>query len=363
MDNKEDLLRERRKDEHVTLAYNSYKKQGTSFNDLKILGTSLPTIGVRDVDLTTSFAGLYFKWPFYINAMTGGSAHTKKINQELAEIARETEIAMAVGSQSAALKNQELEATFRVAREVNPSGKLFANVSPEVPVEKAKRAIEMLEADLLQIHINPAQELVMKEGDREFGHWIESLKRYVEEVDIPIVVKEVGFGMRKETVARLRELGIQTVDLGGKGGTNFAQIENDRRRDHAFDFLTDWGLTTAESLLDLQNEKSMDVEILASGGIKSALDMVKAYRLGARSAGMAGKILYRLKKEGKEAAVSEIEQLKESLVSLFVLLDSKNLSEVKQVPLIVSGELKDFCEARLIDYKVLANPEKSDLKE
>nr|WP_241433576.1 type 2 isopentenyl-diphosphate Delta-isomerase [Listeria floridensis] len=234
MGKKEDLLRERRKDEHVTLAYKSYEETGTAFDEIRLLGTSLPKIGVSDVSLATQFAGLTMKLPFYINAMTGGSAHTAGINRDLAEIAREVGIAMAVGSQSAAIQNPLLEDSYRIARKVNPDGYLFANVSPEVPVDAAKRAIEMLRADALQIHINPAQELIMPEGDREFGHWIETIKRYTEEIRIPIIVKEVGFGMRRETVARLASLGVKTVDLGGRGGTNFAKIENDRRRDHGF---------------------------------------------------------------------------------------------------------------------------------
>nr|WP_241433577.1 alpha-hydroxy-acid oxidizing protein [Listeria floridensis] len=114
----------------------------------------------------------------------------------------------------------------------------------------------------------------------------------------------------------------------------------------AFDFLTNWGLTTAESLLDLKATEMPNVEILASGGIKSALDMVKCYALGAKAAGIAGKVLYRLKKDGLDAAIRELNLVVENLTALFVLLDARNLDELKSAPLLVSGELKDFCEAR-----------------
>ncbi|HAO5757734.1 TPA: type 2 isopentenyl-diphosphate Delta-isomerase [Listeria monocytogenes] len=356
MQKNDDLLRERRKDEHVALGVKQNEQLApSSLEDIQLIGTSIPRYNVKDIDLTTTIVGTNVPFPFYINAMTGGSRHTKKINAELAEIAREVAIPMAVGSQSAALKNSSLIDTYKIVREINPNGMILANISPEVALQEGLRAIEMLEADALQIHINPAQELVMQEGDRSFSHWLTRIEEYVKLSPVPVVVKEVGFGMTRETVATLASVGVQSVDLAGKGGTNFAQIENDRRRDQAYDFLLDWGISTGQALIDMQHQDAPKIAYLASGGIRNPLDIVKALALGADSVGMAGQVIYSLKKEGVTKTIEKLELWKEQLRSLFVLADAKNISELKTMPLIISGELAKWGTLREIDLVKLAN--------
>ncbi|EPS2988307.1 type 2 isopentenyl-diphosphate Delta-isomerase [Listeria monocytogenes] len=356
MQKNDDLLRERRKDEHVALGVKQNEQLApSSLEDIQLIGTSIPRYNVKDIDLTTTIVGTNVPFPFYINAMTGGSRHTKKINAELAEIAREVAIPMAVGSQSAALKNSSLIDTYKIVREINPNGMILANISPEVALQEGLRAIEMLEADALQIHINPAQELVMQEGDRYFSHWLTRIEEYVKLSPVPVVVKEVGFGMTRETVATLASVGVQSVDLAGKGGTNFAQIENDRRRDQAYDFLLDWGISTGQALIDMQHQDAPKIAYLASGGIRNPLDIVKALALGADSVGMAGQIIYSLKKEGLTKTIEKLELWKEQLRGLFVLADAKNITELKTTPLIISGELAKWGTLREIDLVKLAN--------
>ncbi|WP_163655692.1 type 2 isopentenyl-diphosphate Delta-isomerase [Listeria sp. PSOL-1] len=357
MDKEDDLLRARRKDEHLALSYQQFEvDKESAFKDLDLIGTSLPSCGVDDVHLNTTFSGIEFAYPFYINAMTGGSERTKQINADFAEIAREVGVGMAVGSQSAALKNPSVRDSYEIVREKNPDGKIFANLSPAIPIDLGMEAIKMVDANLLQIHLNPAQELVMVEGDREFSNWLRRIEQYVTKLDIPVVVKEVGFGMSCETVAKLAEVGVKTVDVSGRGGTNFIQVENERRRDHAYDFLYDFGLTTPESLLDLRRlQGNNKLEILASGGIRTPLDMVKSFRLGAKSAGMAGYLFYFYKNFGKQMTIHLLEQYKEALKALFVLFDATSLDELQNAPLIVRGDLKDFCDARAVDIKQLAN--------
>ncbi|EHU5358848.1 type 2 isopentenyl-diphosphate Delta-isomerase [Listeria monocytogenes] len=356
MQKNDDLLRERRKDEHVALGVKQNEQLApSSLEDIQLIGTSIPRYNVKDIDLTTTIVGTNVPFPFYINAMTGGSRHTKKINAELAEIAREVAIPMAVGSQSAALKNSSLIDTYKIVREINPNGMILANISPEVALQEGLRAIEMLEADALQIHINPAQELVMQEGDRSFSHWLTRIEEYVKLSPVPVVVKEVGFGMTRETVATLASVGVQSVDLAGKGGTNFAQIENDRRRDQAYDFLLDWGISTGQALIDMQHQDAPKIAYLASGGIRNPLDIVKALALGSDSVGMAGQIIYSLKKEGVTKTIEKLELWKEQLRGLFVLADAKNISELKTTPLIISGELAKWGTLREIDLVKLAN--------
>ena len=140
--------------------------------------------------------------------------------------------------------------TYQIVRKVNPKGLIFANVGADVPLEFALKAIEMLEANALQVHLNVPQELVMPEGGRDFTGWVKQIEQIIQRVEVPVIVKEVGFGMSKETLQSLHEIGVQYVDVGGRGGTNFIGIENHRREKHEYDYLKEWGQTTPISLLE-----------------------------------------------------------------------------------------------------------------
>nr|WP_246369216.1 type 2 isopentenyl-diphosphate Delta-isomerase [Listeria rustica] len=348
----EEQQRSRRKDEHITLAYGQYDDHSTAFQDIRFAPQSLPNFHKEDVSLQTHFAEQQFDAPFYINAMTGGSARTKQLNQQLAIIARETGLAMAVGSQSAALHDADLISTYSIVRTENPDGPIFANLSADSSVDNARRAVDMLGANALQLHINVAQELVMKEGDRDFSNWLQAIEKIVAIQEFPVIVKEVGFGMSREVMEQLQDTGVKTIDIGGKGGTNFAKIESDRRRDEAYQFLEDWGFTTAESLLDCQNSS---VEILASGGIKTPLDIVKSLALGAKSVGVAGAVLHQLKKTDVEQTSQMLLDWKSELRSVMTLLGAKSVPELTQKSLLIQGKLHQFATLRHVNIDYLAN--------
>ena len=142
----------------------------------------------------------------------------KQINEKLAIVARETGIAMAVGSTHAALRNPNMIETFSIVRKTNPKGTIFSNVGADVPVDKALQAVELLDAQALQIHVNSPQELVMPEGNREFASWMSNIESIVKRVDVPVIIKEVGFGMSKETLQALYDIGVNYVDVSGRGG-------------------------------------------------------------------------------------------------------------------------------------------------
>jgi len=217
--------------------------------------------------------------------MTGGSPKTAIINHDLATVARETNLAMASGSISAGIKHPETQESFRIIRKTNPNGLIFANLGAEHSLENAKIAVDLLEANALQLHVNAPQELVMPEGERNFNGWLQNIEKIVANLEVPVIVKEVGFGMSQETIQQLIDVGVKTIDISGRGGTNFAQIENARRDQNDLNFTSDWGQSTAVSLLEsysLQNQ----VEILASGGIKTPMDMIKALSLGAKATGL-----------------------------------------------------------------------------
>lgn len=343
-----------RKNEHVSLAEHFYAETHESdFKHIRFVHHSIPETGTQKIDLSTSFAGLSMSQPFYINAMTGGSAWTKKINQKLATVARETGLAMASGSLSAGLKDPSVADSFTIIRETNPNGQILANLGGGQTLENAKKAVDLIQANALQIHLNTPQEIVMPEGDRDFSSWLTKLEQIVNGVDVPVVVKEVGFGMSRETIQQLTSIGVKTIDVSGKGGTNFAQIENYRRTQNPMDFLEDWGQSTTISLLEAH--PFMDTtEILASGGIRTQMDILKSLALGARAAGISGYFLHYILQNGVEETIAHVEQIKEQLVSVMTLLGTETVADLQRTDVVITGPVKEWCEARDIDFRSFA---------
>lgn len=242
----------RRKDDHVRLALHQHESEApNAFDNVRFIHHSLGGVSLSRVDTGVTICGSHWDLPFFINAMTGGSANTGHINEALSDVAGATGLAIASGSQHAALRNAALEPTFATIRE-HTDGFVFANVGPTVSPEQAQRAVNMIQANALQIHINLAQEIVMPEGDRDFSTWPERIRAIADAVDVPVIVKEVGFGMSRSTIERLIDLGIRHIDVSGRGGTDFAVIENNRRRDHEYGYLDEWGQSTVLSLLEAE---------------------------------------------------------------------------------------------------------------
>lgn len=314
-----------RKDEHVSLAEKFYQDQAhAGFEQIHLLPNSLPEMTVEETDLTTALAGISIEFPFFIQAMTGGSEYTAKLNARLAEIAQATGLAMAVGSQSVAIKYPELAASFKIVRQKNPDGVVLANVGAAATVQKAQQAVAMLDANALQLHINVAQELVMPEGDREFNY-LDHIKAIIEALPVPVIVKSVGGGITIADIQRLKQIGVKYVDVGGKGGTNFIQIENARRHEKDFDFMQDFGLTTVESL---QAVHQANLSITATGGIRNTSDIIKSMALGADNVGIAGYFLHQILHHDNTEVINLIEQMKYQLRALLVLTGEKSVKNL-----------------------------------
>lgn len=356
-ENRDSSLIEQRKDDHIKLACEQYKAHAESgFEQVRFIPNALPQLALSDVDTSVSVLGAAEKWdvPLYINAMTGGSKNGENINASLARVAAKTGVAMACGSLSAALKNPHLAETFSVIRSFNPRGFVMANVSAGASVEQAIKAVEILQANALQIHLNAAQELVMSEGDRDFSAWLSNIEAVVRALDamkVPVVVKETGCGMSAGDVLRLQNVGVRAVDVGGRGGTNFVAIENARRGGvRGYEFLDSWGLTTVESLLDIaqcdeilrdscdscdcaaacDSCDSAQMQVFASGGVRTPLDVVRALKLGASAVGVAGEFLHTLTCGGQDALVDQIEDWKAQIRVIMALLGCKNVVDLRQ---------------------------------
>lgn len=365
-----------RKDEHVRLAeeLRDLRDARTSgavrgaghhgvWDDVRFLHHSLPGVAFDAVSLETSVCGHDWSVPFYINAMTGGSEKTALINADLARAAAVTGVAMATGSASPALKDPSVAHSFAVVRDNAPSAFLFANVSPEMTVAQARDAVGFLDADALQVHVNPAQELVMPEGDRDFRPWLDKLESIVAGVDVPVVVKEVGFGLSARSVAEVVARGVRTIDVSGRGGTNFIDIENRRREKQEYAYLSGWGQTAAECLLDLQATPVVvpgggltgaQVEVLASGGVSTPLDVVRALALGASAVGVSGHFLHVLMTSGLDALIDEITGWIAQVRTLMTLLGAGAVADLRRTDVLVTGETAEFARLRGVDLSALA---------
>lgn len=347
-------LAQQRKDDHVNLALEQQNKLNTSpFDNIRFMHHSFSDVKFDDIDISTNWANTTHRLPFYINGMTGGSKYTRQFNDSLSKLAHETGLAMASGSVSVALKEPEVRDSFTIIRKNNPNGFVMANLGAHHDLENAKRAVDLLQANALQIHLNTPQEVVMPEGDRDFSMWKDNIHHIVKDLGVPVIVKEVGFGMSKETIEELISLGVKNVDVSGRGGTNFVNIENDRRDTIDYSLLGEWGQTTPESLLEslsLQKE----VNILASGGVRTYYDIVKAIALGAKATGLSGKLLSTVHQEGVEAATQVVLDWEKAIKHMLLLLNCRNLEELQQTQLLLRGPLRDYANLREIDYKYLA---------
>lgn len=344
------MSRAERKWDHIRFALENRQNRSTVFDDIKFIHQSLPNINVSDVQLSDAIGELSLSSPIFINAMTGGGGEkTLQINKQLAIAAKHTGLAMAVGSQMSALKDQQERYTYEIVRKENPNGIVIANLGSEATVEHAKLAIDMIDADALQIHLNVIQELTMPEGDRDFSGSLKRIEEISKGVGVPVIVKEVGFGMSKETISSLFLAGVSIVDVGGSGGTNFAEIENKRRK-QPLPFFNDWGIPTPISILEAAS-LAYGRPIIGSGGFSSSLDIAKGLAIGASAIGMSGYFLEILLEEGIEELVEEIQTLHKELIMIMTALGAASISELKKAPLIISGETYHWLNQRGIDTK------------
>lgn len=316
---------------------------------------SLPELALSEIELGTTVAGIRLPSPVIINAMTGGAPGVEGINRDLATVAAELGLAMALGSQTAGLKEPEVAGSYRVVRQVNPRGIILANLSAEATPDRAKAAVDMVAADLIQIHLNAPQELLMAEGDRDFRGQLTNIARLVRELPVPVVVKECGFGLSREMARRLYEVGVRAVDISGRGGTNFAWIELRRRAAEEPDpGLQDWGIPTACALAEVGTLALPGLDVIASGGIHHGSEAAKALALGARAVGVAGALLKRQQAGGVTAARRYLESLLANLRTAMLLAGAPTVSAMHSRPVVLTGGVGEWCRLRGIDLQGLA---------
>lgn len=336
-----------RKDDHLRLAPGSRPVGAhNEFDDLAFVHHALAGIDVDAVSLAVDVDGMTWPAPLFVNGMTGGTERTTAINRELAIAARETGLPMGTGSASIALDDPAAAAGFRVVREENPDGIVFANLGVGRTGDDVRRAVDLLAADALQIHLNPVQELAMLEGARDLSGWRASLGEMVAASPVPVIVKEVGFGLSRETISELAGLGVRIADVGGRGGTDFLRIENDRDPHGGLAALSGFGQSAPAALLEAP---AGFPALLASGGVRHAFDAVKALALGARAVGVAGVFLDAAISGGAEELIALIRRWLDQTRTILALLGADSPASLTRTDLLVRGALGAHTALRGVD--------------
>lgn len=359
MNDKSHTLRAGRKDDHVGLALSqqaSVHKPHNEFDDVEFVHHALSAIDHTSVTLTTTVDEFTWQNPFYINAMTGGTPNTGALNRELAIAAREIGVPIACGSVSVALDNpddQIIQQSFTVIREEHPDGFVMANIGVERTPEDAVKAVDLLKANALQVHINAVQETAMPEGSREFSNWLRSLELLIAASPVPVIVKEVGFGLSARTLEQLTQIGATIADVSGKGGTDFLSIENARheQQETQYTMLSGFGLSAMACLLDAPLNSPV---LLASGGVRNTLDVTKALAAGAKAVGVSGVFLHTAQQSGAEGLINLMTAWRAQLLGIFSLLGATSPLHLTNTDLIISGKLAAFARARGVDLSALA---------
>lgn len=307
-----------RKIDHINIALQD-KTLSTSLDEYRMEYNSIPLFGLDDVDTSTTICGYKWQYPFFINAITAGGDECNKINKDFEEVCGEMGIEFFPGSYSPALKNEADKISYPKYRSVN--------LGLDKNVHQIIEAIDTTNAKYLQLHMNPLQEMIMPEGDRNFETWLKNLQNANEKINIPIILKETGFGTGKSVFELAIKLDkVMAVDVSGKDGTNFAKIENGRSSSPS-PYLEEIGYTTAQSLEIAKNYRK-NLDIIASGGIRNPLDVIKVLALGAKAAGVSRNFLEILLSSGKEGLKKEIKKWQKEIKYLMILCHAKNIDEL-----------------------------------
>ncbi len=311
---------------------------------------SLPECALNDIDLSTTYAGRSFRAPLFICGITGGTAEAAAINRALAAVAEEFGIGFGLGSQRAMIDNDSLTETYAV-REAAPTAFIAGNIggvqAARHPSDTIRRLVERIGADALCVHLNPAQELLQPEGDRSFHGVLAAIERLVRDLPVPVIVKETGAGISRETAIRLRNAGVCHLDVSGVGGTSWTGVEILRtRRDRDPQALAfwDWGIPTAAAICETAD---LGMELIASGGIRTGLDAARALALGATLAGFASPVLRAYYAGGIEEARRYVASVIEGLRAAVLLTGSRTVGDLARAPRVIKSPLREWVSQRI----------------
>jgi isopentenyl-diphosphate delta-isomerase len=347
---------EKRKSDHIKICLNEAaqaREVTAGFEDIQFVHRALPEVDKRKIDLSTTVLGHKFSAPLVVGAMTGGTVEATRINAAIAEAVEDLHLGMGVGSQRVAIEDPKLEETFAVAREKAPNAFLIANIGGVqlvhgYGVKEVKKAVEIIDADAVAVHLNALHEAVQPEGQTDFKGVLAKIGEVAGALDIPVIVKETGGGIGTEDASKLEAAGVKAIDVGGAGGTSFAAVEYYRSEVNSMEHLLgsvfwDWGIPTAVSLME--TAQTVKIPVIASGGVRSGVDVAKTLALNACLASVSLPVLQTAVKGAKET---------ENLLSLFIeelknvmfLVGAENILQLAKTPIVVAGKTAEWLKNR-----------------
>lgn len=340
-----------RKDDHIRVNLEEdvgFLHLTTGLERYRFVHNALPEVDLHRIDTSLTIFGKQVDAPILVSSMTGGTDKAQAINRNLAEAAQHCRLAMGVGSQRASLVDQSSAKTFHV-RSIAPDILLFANIGAVqlnygFTLAECRQAVEMIEADALILHLNPLQEVFQVGGDINWSGLTDKIHEVCHSLAVPVVVKEVGWGISTEVAQRLFDAGVSAIDVAGAGGTSWSQVEMHRapteRLQRLATVFRDWGISTTESLCAVQQVASSyadkNLALIASGGIRDGLDIAKCVALGADLVGLARPFLTKAV-ESPQAVVTEMEQLIEEVQIAMFCTGSASLSKLRRPGLLIES--------------------------
>lgn len=347
-----------RKSNHIQICLEEdvlHRQVTTGFEDIYFIHKALPEIERSKISLATTVFGHKFSAPLIVEAMTGGTAEAMKINATIASAVEELGLGMGVGSQRAAIEKPSLKKTFAITRKKAPTAFLIANIGgpqlvKEYGVKEAKKAVDMMNADALAIHLNALQEAVQPEGEPNFRGVPNKIGEIAQVLEVPVIVKETGAGIAAEEAKLLASMRVAGIDVAGVGGTSWAAVEyyrskkkRDEFRQRLGEAFWDWGIPTAISLIETL--QSVSISVIASGGVRTGVDVAKTLAFGADLAGMARPILPAATKGTKEV-VRTLRVVIEGLRNAMFLVGTESVPKLKEVPLVITGKTAEWLKMR-----------------
>ncbi|NWF87145.1 type 2 isopentenyl-diphosphate Delta-isomerase [Candidatus Bathyarchaeota archaeon] len=354
----------KRKAEHIQISLNQNvqaRRITTGFEDIHFIHRALPELDRQKIDLSTTVFGHRFAAPLIVGAITGGTVEATKINATIAEAIEELGLGMGVGSQRAAIEDKKLEKTFTIARKKAPTAFLIANIGGVQLVhgyslKEIEKVVEMIEADALAIHLNPLQETTQPEGQTNFKGVLEKIGEVAKELHKPIIVKETGAGIAAEEAKKLEAIGVSGIDVSGAGGTSWAAVEYYRakKQKNSFqrrlsDVFWDWGIPTAISIAEVS--RSVNIPVIASGGIRDGVEIAKALSLGANLTSLSQPVLQTAIKGVKETK-NVLSLLMEELKNTMFLVGAGSVQALQKIPLVITGKTTEWLRMRGFDVEI-----------
>jgi len=329
-------IKQRKKDHvNISVTENVEYKKSSGFERYDFNHDALPELNISEVSTEASLFGREFSFPLFISSMTGGYSEGESLNALIAEFCEKNNLPFGVGSQRVMIENPDITDSFKIVRQAAPEAFIASNIGGAQLIgnlsdEHLRLITETISADAVIVHLNPLQELMQPEGDRNFAGIEKGIAHLVTNTDLPVIVKETGAGISKKTASRLLSIGVQVIDVAGAGGTSWSRVERLRvEQDATYNLFDDWGIPTADCIESISELRNMfRFGLIASGGIRSPADIVKSIALGADFAATALPVIHALKAGGIGALDSLFEQWKKETRIILTLLGCRTFTQI-----------------------------------